>query len=80
MNIKWDYNEGWSLIDMPTYMPTQLRKYDFNATGDEYCPYLPPKPQFGKKAQAPETPDTGNPLLKLDIKYVQRVVGSLLFY
>ena len=26
MNIKWDYNKRWSLIDIPTYMPTQFKK------------------------------------------------------
>ncbi len=25
MNIKWDYNKSWSLIDMPTYMPKQIK-------------------------------------------------------
>ena len=60
-------------------MPTQLKKYDFKKTGDKHYPYLPPKPIFFKEAQAPEPPDAGNPLLKPDMKYVQRVVDSLLF-
>ena len=61
-------------------MPTQFRKYNFNETGDKHCLYLPPKPKFGKEAYAPEPLDIENPLLKPNMKYIQRVVGSLLFY
>ena len=58
MNIEWDYNKHWSLIDMPTYMPTQFRKYDFSETGYKHCMYLPPKPRFGKDVQVPKPQDT----------------------
>ena len=80
MNIEWDYEKRWSLIDMPAYMPTQFRKYDFSETWEKRCLYLSPKQRFGKEAQAPDPPDMGDPLLKLDMKYVQRMVGLLLFY
>ena len=67
-------------MDTPTHMTTQFRKCKFDKAGDEHYPYLPPKSRFGKDVQAPEPPDVENTLLKLDIKYLQYVVGSLLFY
>ena len=65
---------------MPTCMTIHFIKYDFNEIRDKHYPYLPPKQRFDKEAQAPDPLDTGNPLLKSDMKYVQLVVGSLLFY
>ena len=65
---------------MPTYMPTHFKKCDFNEMGDKHCSYLLPKPRCGKEAHTLEPPDTRNPPLKPEIKYFQRVVGSLLFY
>ena len=61
-------------------MPTKLRKYDFNDTCEEHLFYLPPKIRYDKDAQAPEPPDSGNLLPKPDMKYVQCLVSSLLFY
>ena len=61
------------------YMPIKLIKDNFNNTSKEHSLYLPPKPRYGRDAHALKYPDSGNPLLKPDMKYIQCMIGSLFF-
>jgi hypothetical protein len=66
---------------MPGYILKQLQKYKHaTPTKQQYCPYAPQPKQYGSKAQCPLPQDTSPPLSKDDIKQVQCVIGTILYY
>jgi hypothetical protein len=66
---------------MPGYILKQLQKYKHaTPTKQQHCLYAPQLKQYGSKAQQPLPLDTSTPLSKDNIKKVQRVIGSILFY
>ncbi len=46
----------------------------------QHCPYYLQPKQYGSSAQCPIPPDTSPLLSNDDIKHVQRVISSILFY
>ena len=46
----------------------------------QHCPYALTPKQYGSKSQQPLPPDTSPPLSKEDIRHVQSVIGSILYY
>jgi hypothetical protein len=46
----------------------------------QHCPYASQPKQFGSKAQRPLPPDASPPLSNANIKHVQRIIGSILYY
>ncbi len=46
----------------------------------QHCPYTPAPKQYGAKAQAPLPADISPKLSDEEIKEIQRVVGSILYY
>jgi hypothetical protein len=46
----------------------------------QHCPYTPAPKQYGAKAQAPLPADISPKLFDKEIKKIQRVVGSILYY
>mmetsp|Transcript_14726 Transcript_14726/g.21032 ORF Transcript_14726/g.21032 Transcript_14726/m.21032 type:complete len:144 (-) Transcript_14726:778-1209(-) len=83
LTFDWKYKEGFVDVSMPRYLNEVLKRYNHT---------LPAKPQFsphfyhpiiyGKKnqPQLSKKHDTSPALSKLDIKFVQGVVGLLLYY
>ena len=66
---------------MPGYILKQLQKYNHaSPPKPQHCPYAPQPKQYGSEAQCPLPPDSSPPLSKDDIKHVQRVIGSILYY
>jgi hypothetical protein len=66
---------------MPGYIVKQLQWYKHAShTQQQHCPFCPQPKQYGIAAQHPIEPDTSPPLLPEDIKQVQRVIGSILYY
>jgi hypothetical protein len=66
---------------MPGYILKQLQKYKHAMpTKQQHCPYAPQPKQYGSKAQRPLPQDTSPPLSKDNIKQVQRVIESILYY
>ena len=81
IKLKWDYDARTLDISMPGYIIKQLQKYKHaSPTRPQHCPYTPEPKQYGSDAQRPLPKDTSPPLLKEDIKHVQRVIGSILYY
>jgi hypothetical protein len=81
IKLKWNYEELTLNISMPGYIIKQLQKYKHDTpTKPQHCPYSPQPKQFGSEAQRPIPQDTPPPLSKEDIKHIQRVIGSILYY
>jgi hypothetical protein len=81
IKLKWDYDACTLDISMPVYIIKQLQKYKHASPPRlQHCPYLPEPKRYGNNAQRPLPKDTSPPLSKEDIKHVQRVIGSILYY
>jgi hypothetical protein len=66
---------------MPGYVRRQLLKYKHVTTSrPQHCPYSPKPKKYGSEAQAPLSIDTSRPLGDKEIKVVQKIVGSILYY
>jgi hypothetical protein len=67
---------------MPGYIIKQLKKYKHTSPPwQQHCPYFLPEPKwYGNNAQRNLPKDTSPPLSKEDIKHVQQVIGSILYY
>jgi hypothetical protein len=79
--LKWDYNIHTLDISMPGYILKQLQKYKHDCPQrPPHCPYSPLPKQYGSEAQHPLPPDTSPPLSKDDIKHIQCIIGSILYY
>jgi hypothetical protein len=66
---------------MPGYIIKQLQKYKRSSPPRlQHCPYSPEPKQYGNDTQRPLPEDTSPPLFKEDIKHVQRMTGSILYY
>ena len=79
--LKWDYVKRTLDISMPGYIVKQLQKYKHaSPPKPQHCPYAPQPKQYGSEAQCPLPPDSSPPLSNDDIKHVQRVIGSILYY
>jgi hypothetical protein len=63
------------------YIKKKLQEYGHIVSGHiQACPYSPEPITYGAKAQAPLAPDTSPKLSAKDIKQVQKIVGSILYY
>jgi hypothetical protein len=81
IHVKWDYNARTLDISMPGYILKQLQKYRHaSPPRPQHCPYTPQPKQFSSKAQRPLLPDVSPPLRDADIKHVQCIIGSILYY
>jgi hypothetical protein len=66
---------------MPGYIKTQLLKYKHIVSPrSQHCPYSPEPEKYESEAQSPLPLDTLQTLDKKEIKAVQRIVGSILYY
>jgi hypothetical protein len=81
IKLKWNYKDRTLNISMPGYIIKQLQKYKHDTpTRPQHCPYSPQPKQFGSEAQRPIPKDTSPPLSPDEIKHIQRVIGSILYY
>ncbi len=66
---------------MPGYVRRQLVKYKHVISSHpQHCPYSPEPKKYGSEAQSPLPIDTTRPLGDKEIKAVQKIVGSMLYY
>jgi hypothetical protein len=66
---------------MPGYIIRKLQKYKHASPPKlQYCPYKPQPRQYGSKAQHPLPHNTSPCLSKGNIKHIQRVNISILYY
>eukprot|EP00804_Cyclotella_cryptica_P023161 CCRYP_000367-RA/>CCRYP_000367-RA protein AED:0.42 eAED:0.42 QI:0/0/0/1/0/0/2/0/214 len=81
ITLDWDYNKRTLDISMPGYVKKQLIKYNHSMPkSPQHCPWSPQPIQYGSKTQVPIPPDDSPALDKNDIKLIQQVVGSFLYY
>ncbi len=79
--LNWDYNAHTLNISMPGYTKKLLQKYKHcMPSKPQHCPYSPAPKQYGAKAQAPLPIDISPTLSANEIKEIQCVIGSILYY
>ena len=81
LTIDWDYDGGEVHISMPDYIKEALTRFKHlqpRHPQDQPHPHVPPN--YGAKQQFVETDDDSPPLDKAGKKYIQQVVGTLLYY
>ena len=82
ITLDWNYGrDRYVDISMPGYTLKQLIRYAHKKPRrPQHCPYSPNPIKYGAKIQEP-LPTDDSPLLgPKDIKYIQQVVGSFLYY
>ncbi len=68
-------------ISMPGYIKKKMQEYKHAFPGRmQTCPYSPEPKRFGIDAQAPIVADATEVLDAKGIKWVQQIVGSILYY
>ena len=83
MDIEWDYVNGWVDILMKTFVEKTLAKLLHTPPKrQQYAPHqwIQKKKTYGKTKQFATLPDTSPVLDKADITYIQKVVGSFIYY
>ncbi len=76
-----DYNARTLDISMPGYIKKLPHKYKHKMPKKpQYCPYTPAPKQYGAKAQAPLPADISPKISDEEIKEIQCIVGSILYY
>jgi hypothetical protein len=79
--LTWDYVARMLNISMPGYIIKQLQKYKHaSPTRQQNCPYAPMPKHYRSEAHRPLPPDTLPLLSNDDIKHVQQVIVSILYY
>jgi hypothetical protein len=79
--LAWDYNARTLDISMPGYICKMLLKYKHRMpTCPQHCPYAPAPKQYGAAAQFPLPVNISPTLLPEEIKGIQQVIGSILYY
>jgi hypothetical protein len=81
IKLNLDYDKRTLNILMPGYILKQLQCYKHaSPTHPQHRPFYPQPKQHVSTAQQPIAPVTSPPFSKEDIKQVQCVIGSILYY
>jgi hypothetical protein len=81
IKLLWDYKARTLDISMPGYIKKLLKKYKHKMPKKpQHCPYTPAPKQYGAETQAPLPEDISPKLSDKEIKEIQQVVGSILYY
>ena len=81
ITLEWNYDNRYVDISMPGYIKKKIQEYGHIVPDRvQTCPYAPEPTTYGAKAQAPLAPDTTPRLDAKDVKRVQKIVGSILYY
>jgi hypothetical protein len=80
ISLRWDYARRRLDISMPGYIKIQLLKYEHIMRRIQHCPYSPEPKRYGTDAQSPLPQDILRKLNDKEIKQVQKIVGSILYY
>jgi hypothetical protein len=79
--LSWDYVNRTVDISIPGYIKKKLQEYKHvMAEKLQTCPHSPEPKQFGAESQAPLPPNNSPRLGVKGIKWVQKIVGSILYY
>ena len=81
ITLDWDYERRTLDISMPGYIKKLLQKYKHAVSKHpQHCPFAPPPKQYGSAAQTTEPIDISDPLSAEQIKHLQGIIGSILYY
>ena len=80
ISLKLNYARRWLDISMPGYIKKQLLKYEHIMQRIQHCPYLPEPKRYGAEALSPLPQDISRKLTENEIRKVQKIVGSILYY
>ncbi len=81
IKLNWDYTACTLDISMLGYIKTLLLKYKHCMPAwPQHCPYAPAPKKYGTAAQSPLPVNISPKLSPEEIKEIQRVIGSILFY
>ncbi len=81
IKLNWDYTARTLDISMPGYITKLLQKYKHHIPSKpQHCPYSPAPKQYGAQVQTPIPVDISLRLLPDDVKQIQHIVSSLLYY
>jgi hypothetical protein len=78
--LRRDYKAQKLDIVMPGYIKKQLLKYEHIIQWVQHCPYSPEPKKYDAKAQSPLPQDNSRKLTDKEIKQVQKIVSSILYY
>jgi hypothetical protein len=65
---------------MPGYIKKQLLKYEHIMQRVQHCPYALEPKRYGIDAQSPLPQDNTRKLNNKEVKQIQKIVGSILYY
>ena len=81
IKLDWNYNERYLDTSMAGYVKKQLIRYKHVKTSKPQNTPLQPAPKkYGSASQEPPPPDESPLLNESEIKLVQQIVGSFLYY
>eukprot|EP00804_Cyclotella_cryptica_P024278 CCRYP_012561-RA/>CCRYP_012561-RA protein AED:0.25 eAED:0.27 QI:0/0/0/1/1/1/3/0/611 len=81
ISLHWDYNNNFLDISMPGYVNKQLTKYNHpRPKKPVHTPWEPYPIKYGSTIQATLPPDDSPPLNSKQIKHIQQIAGSFLYY
>ena len=80
IHLDWDYKHRTVRLSMPQYARNALIKFNHNKPSKpQHSPYQAAPVQYGTKVQTTPT-DTTPRLSPEQIKFIQQVVGTFLFF
>ena len=81
IKLDWDYTMKTVDLSMPGYITQALHKFQHETPKlQQHAPHKHNEVQYGRKIQLTEPADTSPPLSKDDIKRLQQIIGTLLYY
>ena len=81
ISLKWDYEERTLDISMPGYIKKALQRYKHERSPRRQDAPYPAAPRiYGAAAQAPSPDDDSPEATEGEIKHIQQVVGTILYY
>ncbi len=81
LTLDWDYKNGNVHLSMPGYIAKALARFGHeNPAKPQHQPHQHTIPTYGATVQYAKPTDTSSPLSKDDKKYIQQVIGTLLYY
>eukprot|EP00957_Ditylum_brightwellii_P026024 1967645-Ditylum_brightwellii.AAC.1 len=80
IHLDWQYDKTWVDLAIPNYIVKVVMKYRHKLPKrPQHSPHKHASIQYGAKSQIVQT-DESDPLTTKEIKVVQDIVGTLLFY
>ena len=81
ISLDWNYEERWVDISMPGYIKKMLEKYKHESPPKpQHSPYVIAPKKYGKDAHDPIPQDDSPPATAAEVKRIQGVIGSILYY